>query len=682
MGGCLRLFEGGMAQGSASFSSVTGMRTPKSSPQELYFETFQYYHGKQEYLPALQWCYAAIAFSEQHEEGLNRQNLRCDLADLYLANGELDVGLALYTQIISGDPGDIWLYNSLGLVLSAAGLKPLAVEVLNIGLELAAKEDHYHLKEQLLRLQDEATALDQSPPDLLEQVHPEALASLRSALRLPAKIRKTEKNLTPYPPAVKHLSGIDERLQVAIYAETIAQGRALIPALIQLAYDPNDEAGAFHAIAILRTIRTAYPEELVMLASWLDQADGNWRDELLSDSIGKIGGYSTQALQRIAGNTGENNTMRAAAVVALRERAQRLPALYDTVVDFFRTLLTRSESYEASEEYLIAILVSEAADLEARQLYPEIKRVFEEDRLESGIIDLDFVHMQWGMPRIPPSPRQTNGMYLPLQCMQCNRIREHFTEFVLVDINSLRQDDRASAYDAHVLDHEVVCPKCEAVDRYRLTPMAHLRLAGPQNIQAISELLAGKQPKNRKPNPRVLYFRSVVFGKQMHPLAGLSEYRLRIASNPNDAQLYAKMGTLLRTIMRYPEALQALRQAYQLAPYDSEVLLRRALAEHDLGDKEVASQLYQKIINQDRGKKGMFQLPDEITIGALEGLNLLKQNKPSPWETKFMTSDGKQVDHPSMRPSIQNRPLATSLQEPASEEKRPIKRGRRGKRKK
>jgi hypothetical protein len=79
-----------------------------------------------------------------------------------LSAGNFDVGLALYTQLISGDPGAIWPYNGLGLALPKVGLPALAVEALDKGLALVAQKDPHELKTQLHQLREDA--LTQAPP--------------------------------------------------------------------------------------------------------------------------------------------------------------------------------------------------------------------------------------------------------------------------------------------------------------------------------------------------------------------------------------------------------------------------------------------------------------------------------------------------------------------------------------
>lgn len=642
---------------------------------ELCFQLVDHYRWMKEYLAALQWCYLLIAYSEQHEEGMNRLGNRRDLADTYLAAGEFDTGLLIYTQIIRDRPGDIWAYNILGMDLPDLGLGLLAIEVLDRGLVLVAESDPHGLKNQLRELRSEAVEKVADGSGRMNEVDLDVLAGLREALALPAEVEDAKDELIPYPPPVARLLDIGADRDEAIYAEITAMGAILIPALIQLAYDKENHTGSHHAIAVLRMMREKYPEEMALLAPWLDQADGNWHVELLSSTMGKVGGYATPALQEFAADTDKAPDIRSSATTALVERARRVPEQYEAIVAFFRTLLTRPEAYQASEENFIARLVGDIVDLEARELYNEIRQVFEEDRLEAGWLDLDYVHMQWDMPRGPATKHRDDGMYLPLICKNCGRKRVHFTEYVLVDINTLNSDDegKPSKYDAHILDHEIICPKCSSVDQYELTPLANLRMAGPDAILAG---FSNEKPKNFAANPRVLYFRSAAFGKQMHPLDGLDEYRRQITINPNDALLYAKMGSLLRTLMRYPEALEAGRYAYQLDPNNSEILIRLAFHEHDLGDREAARQLYQKIIDQNPGR-GISRYTDDYSIGAIEGLRNLKRNRPSPAEVTFQTLDGKKVEHPS-KSWRRAQAMKQSPTKPQKKSKGKTKRGRRG----
>ena len=255
------------------------------------------------------------------------------------------------------------------------------------------------------------------------------------------------------------------------------------------------------------------------------------------------------------------------------------------------------------------------------------------------------------MERLSTPERRTDGMYLLLKCKACGRTREHFTQYVMVEVDTLdRQlENETVRYDPYIMDHAVECPKCHAVDRYEFTPMAFARITGPEIFQAIAAEGTGKKAPKIKPNPRVFYFRAAVFGEPMHPLTGLDEYQRQLAVQPENTDLLLGLGTLFRTILCYPEALQAHQKACALAPNDPEVLLTCALTEHDLGDSEIARSLYQQVIDLGRMLDvDGDRLPSDITVTAINGLQLLNQGRPSPWEGHFQNQTGHQVPHPSM----------------------------------
>ena len=144
------------------------------------------------------------------------------------------------------------------------------------------------------------------------------------------------------------------------------------------------------------------------------------------------------------------------------------------------------------------------------------------------------------------------------------------------------------------------------------------------------------------------------------------------------------MGSLLRMLMRYSDAHEALKRAYKLAPNDTDVIIRLALFEHDLGDREIARELYQRIVDLTESWTIRQRAKDVDFVGAMDGLRNLKHNRPSPAEIILHTLDGKEVEHPSMRtgqPQQRSRSLPTSApnQEPQTQKK--AKRGRRGRRK-
>ena len=164
--------------------------------------------------------------------------------------------------------------------------------------------------------------------------------------------------------------------------------------------------------------------ELGELASWLANADGNWPLELLTESMGKIGGYTTSELEAFAADISYDVHIRSNAANALVERVQKCPDQREQIVDFMRMLLTRPEADEtATEETFIGFLIDDILDLKAKELYPEIEASYQEDRVDTSIVGLESVQEEFVNP-LPLSPnRRDDGLYLRLRCIECGRER-------------------------------------------------------------------------------------------------------------------------------------------------------------------------------------------------------------------------------------------------------------------
>ncbi|MDD1713369.1 MAG: DUF1186 family protein [Methanoregulaceae archaeon] len=609
----------------------------------LYLNVMGYYRWKRDFAAALGWAHALIVYDEQHDEGRNRAGNARDLAETYLETGDLNTGLALFTRLARATPADIWNYNALGFALPRAGLPRLGLEVLDYALALIVRDDPERLKEQLTGQRGRTAETLASAPDRSGDLSPSVLAEFRATL-LPAQPIEPARSggreeSAPYLPPIAHLLSARPDDGTALEAEIRAQGKVLIPELVRLAFDqalPTDGAPA-RAIALLRALRDAQAAELGELSDWLERAMGDWRNELLTRRCGKVGGYTTSELEAIAADTQVSVHSRMSATESLVERAGRKPADRGRVVAAMRELLTRPEADTAGEETFVGFLIGDALDLDARELYSEIQRAFMEDRVDTSIVTALEVQDRWGLLPLPVPERRQDGIYLRLRCTACGRIRVHFVRDILLDIQTLEQQaqGRPTAYDPYIMDHEIVCPKCGAVDRYAMTPNASIALAVTANtLEDITALLTGeKSAADLQPNPRVHSFRSNVFGRPMHPLAGLEEYRRRIASSPRDAKLVMRMGTLLRTLYRHAAALEAHRQAYVLDPNDAEIALSRALSEHDFGDRAVAKEMYERVLTLEFKGKGFrgFVRPETMPGAAADGLKRLKRRQPSAW---------------------------------------------------
>lgn len=618
------------------------LRSPLHHPdlayEEIYFALIDYYRVEaRDFAAALRWAHAAIAYNEQHPRESAHMGLQRDLAETYLRAGDVDTGLALFARCLRMEPDEIDTYNILGLTLPDAGLPGLAVEVLDRALAIAAPDDE--LRGQLAELRAKAAALAAQAAG--HEAAPRALADVRAALQDAPIEPGDAETAEPYLPPIDRLVALGPEPDAALDAEIAAQAKVLIPDLIRVAFDPALRAGPApaHAVRLLRALADAGAAELGELAFWLGRADGEWWDDLLTERCGKIGGFTTDEIEAIAGNAGNAESVRSMALEALTERAARRPEQRERVVAYFRNLLAHPEADTAEAETYTAWAVSAALDAEFRELYDEIERAFAGDRVDASVLGLNFVREKWGMAPLPVPPRRDDGMYLLLRCTACGRERDHFVQHVLVDVGTQEREQRGEKgpYSAYVMDREIVCPKCGAVDRYTPAGTTILKLSGLDNLPALMQLTAGRKPTpaDVKPNPRVHHVRMAALGRPMHPLVALEEYRRRLARRPKEAQLHLGLGNLLRTIGRWPEAIEHHRQAHTLNPRDPLITYNCALSEHDFGDKAVARQRYEEVLALDRAASRGRGINPLLVEGAHEGLRRLERGKPSPYVAPY-----------------------------------------------
>jgi tetratricopeptide (TPR) repeat protein len=124
-----------------------------------------------------------------------------------------------------------------------------------------------------------------------------------------------------------------------------------------------------------------------------------------------------------------------------------------------------------------------------------------------------------------------------------------------------------------------------------------------------------------------------------------------------------RMGTLLRTLYRYPAALEAHRQAYALNPNDAEIALARAMSEHDFGDRAAAKEMYERVLALELKGKGTWGIVRSNTWAgaAAEGLDQLKRRKPSPWALPvYDPATGKKTAATASFPTSPSRERPTS----------------------
>jgi tetratricopeptide (TPR) repeat protein len=608
---------------------------------QLYLDVVGYYRWKSEGETALRWAVAEVAFIAQHDPD-NLLDTWRELGSVYLETGQPEVGLGIFTRLIERDPGDIWNYNFMGLILSRVKLNRLAVEVIGHGLAMLTKHDPEGLRAQFERFVKQAQAELAKGIDETERISPDVLQALRAAISRSVEGEVDEDAEIEHLAPVEDLLGLDEEEDQGRYQKILRHGKVLIPELIYLGLDwdwIHESAGPLHAARLLNRLRAGQAPELDGLAGWLDQLPAAGERLWLGSSLGKIGGHTLEALDAIARNSDFDVHMREMAVEEMVERVRQDESLRAGVVEMVRELLNREGADQATEEEFTGYLIGSALDLKARELLPDMERAFAEDRVDRQIIDQYSVYHELDLP-VPPMPeRRSDGLYLRLECQACGRVREHFTHFVILNI--LEDGYNLGQRSPYTLDHPVVCPKCGAIDQYKLPGTELIKLMN-LGVEQIAELIAEKPMKTPpKYDRRVYTLHGMTMGKKMHVLDGIDEYRKRIALQPENAELHMRLGNTLRTIGRYPQALEAYRKAVALDGDAPDILFPAASAEHDFGDQGAAKTLYERVIESGRvGPRTLLQGLNGTVVAAVQGLEALRQGEISPWAYQVANMQG------------------------------------------
>jgi len=161
-------------------------KSPTASPllwyEDIYLELAFAMRGdpKRE---SVGWIKSALAYDLRYHEGKSVPGLLCDLAEMYIAVGDVDRGLTILAALLQYTPDDIWIYNLMAISFDHYGLTEIGAQAAQRGLELLEAEgDPHKLRGQL---DDGMKQMQTSQRRGREaEVKPHVLADLRAALSL------------------------------------------------------------------------------------------------------------------------------------------------------------------------------------------------------------------------------------------------------------------------------------------------------------------------------------------------------------------------------------------------------------------------------------------------------------------------------------------------------------------
>jgi tetratricopeptide (TPR) repeat protein len=180
-------------------------RSPNASPllwyEDIYLELAQ---GAQSDASeeALNWHKRSLAHNLRLYDGSSGVPILRDLAESYLAKGELERGLQILTALLHHMPDDIWTYNLMAISFDRFGLTQLGAQAIQRGLQfINAKGDEEGLRQQLERCKIDM--LNSSLHGREADINPKVTDALRDALNLdfdagqPRPIAELSRELVP-----------------------------------------------------------------------------------------------------------------------------------------------------------------------------------------------------------------------------------------------------------------------------------------------------------------------------------------------------------------------------------------------------------------------------------------------------------------------------------------------------
>lgn len=404
---------------------------------------------------------------------------------------------------------------------------------------------------------------------------------------------KTDPALARYPVEMAELLQLGVTDEEIDYTHLAEQLRDYTPDLIRLVLDDDfadreqDDPVAwapFHALEVLAILGPAEAAEpLLACLEW----ETDWVDNELARVYAGIGPVAIPLLLAYLADGTRDPLPRVLAADALSAIADAHPSAQKEIVDALTRFLDRPTADDsAEEEHVTAFVISDLADLRATSAYGAIARAFAEDRVDTQILDLEFVEQKWGMrPDIDalPSRRTEPGVRLVLKCKVCERERAHIFPKVYCDIPTIRSEKKREKYSPLIIPQRVICPKCGAVDQYELTPMAQFAIT--------ASLLAAKMPDSAnvlRPDQRVTMITFTTRWGKMHPVEADERYQEELAKQPDNADLHIGYANLKRTLGYTEEAEERYHLALSLDRNNAEAWMNLAQMASDRRDRESA----------------------------------------------------------------------------------------------
>jgi len=418
---------------------------------------------------------------------------------------------------------------------------------------------------------------------------------------LPSKQHNRDAALEQYPAAMAELFslGSEVKIDYTPNAEALA---GYVPDLVRLALDvdllnlPEDDPSGdapVHALKILAIQGPAEAAEPLLALLYWDDAMPPMDD--LESIYARIGAPAIPHLLAYLEDATHDDLSRSHASDLLIAIAKANPDTRDQIVEALTRFLDRPAANDsADEEALTAFVISDLTDLNATSAYAAIARAFAEDRVDTQILDLDFVEQEFGMkPRWDPENpmmRDEPGVRLVLRCKVCGRERPQIFPRVYYDMATAKDEQKSARYDPLVIPQPVTCPKCGAIDQYELDAMGYGMLTASLLAATDKSMESGLRPDQRI---RLISF-TTRWGK-MHPIEAIERYQQELASARYDSDLHVGLANVYRFLGKLDQAMAEYDHALELDPDKIEAWVSKAQIAADRRDLDESIRCWEMV---------------------------------------------------------------------------------------
>lgn len=441
------------------------------------------------------------------------------------------------------------------------------------------------------------------------------------------------------------LTGIREELcrageepAPALLDRVKAHGQAVVPLLIEIAIDDdlhNADSESpkvwapLHAIQLLGEMGAS--EAVEPLLPLLDWVDDDWLDQVLPEAFGGMGAPALAPLRAVLFDRTRDVWARARAADSLCAIGQHHVETRSGVVSVLVERLDPGESQVPDDETVNACVINALLDLKAAEAASAIVQAFDEDRVDTSIVDFDCAVEDLDLlPASPLAGPERTGLRLWLRCTACGYTRLHDIPTVYYDLGTVerRQRGEQEPYSEVVIPQRILCQKCGAVDRYEMTSLARITLAAELLKRVAFEI---PQPEAAlAPGPvRLMYF-GLADGRKMHPLAARDLYRRKLAAEPRRAGLRVGYGNVLSLLGYRDEAGEQYRVALRLEPANLDAHLNLGRLAWVAGDLTEARGWFERLLEHTRDSRLPLETRVTYDAEAREELAVLAR-PPEDW---------------------------------------------------